>query len=45
MMGLRWYEEAGDTLDYRLRPVLVEHHTGPHTVVTESLPWIEIRMR
>jgi D(-)-tartrate dehydratase len=27
--GLRWYEEAGDPLDYRLQAVLSEHYSGP----------------
>lgn len=27
--GLRWYEEAGDPLDYRLQAVLAEHYPGP----------------
>jgi D(-)-tartrate dehydratase len=28
-LGLRWYEEAGDPLDYRLMAVLAEHYDGP----------------
>jgi D(-)-tartrate dehydratase len=28
-LGLRWYEEAGDPLDYRLQAVLAEHYAGP----------------
>ena len=28
-LGLRWYEEAGDPLDYRLQAVLAEHYPGP----------------
>jgi D(-)-tartrate dehydratase len=28
-LGLRWYEEAGDPLDYRLQAVLGEHYPGP----------------
>jgi L-alanine-DL-glutamate epimerase-like enolase superfamily enzyme len=27
--GLRWYEEAGDPLDYRLQAVLGEYYSGP----------------
>ena len=27
--GLRWYEEAGDPLDYRLQATLSEHYEGP----------------
>jgi L-alanine-DL-glutamate epimerase-like enolase superfamily enzyme len=27
--GLRWYEEAGDPLDYRLQAVLSERYSGP----------------
>jgi D(-)-tartrate dehydratase len=27
--GLRWYEEAGDPLDYRLQATLAEHYEGP----------------
>lgn len=28
-LGLRWFEEAGDPLDYRLQAVLAEHYDGP----------------
>ena len=27
--GLRWYEEAGDPLDYRLQAILSEYYEGP----------------
>lgn len=27
--GLRWFEEAGDPLDYQLQAVLAEHYDGP----------------
>lgn len=27
--GLRWYEEAGDPLDYQLQAILAEHYPGP----------------
>jgi len=27
--GLRWYEEAGDPLDYQLQAKLAEHYPGP----------------
>ncbi len=27
--GLRWYEEAGDPLDYQLQAVLAEHYSAP----------------
>jgi len=28
-LGLRWYEEAGDPLDFRLQAVLAENYSGP----------------